>query len=196
MVLAEKTEHIDAFGVEKLIELTFDVLPEGLQASFVHSQEASIALKHSQAVKVINSSMAATFSTGFTPVVGADAPLMMATQTGMLSKITSIYGVDVSKQHVETALTGVLGVMGAMVAGKTLAGNLAKLMPGLGTVGGGLISGGVGMVITGALGYAYAELMSLVLDGTVDLSSVTPEELTEMLIKLMPKFMPQTKDKD
>lgn len=191
MVLAEKTDHIEAFGIETLISKTFDVLPEGLQASFVHSQEASIELKHSQAVKVINTSMAATFTTGFSPIVGTDAPLMMATQTKMLGKITSVYGVDVSKQHVETALAGVLGVAGAMVAGKSLAGNLAKLMPGLGTVGGGLISGGVGMIITGALGYAYAELMELVLAGKVDLSSITPEELTDLLIHLMPKFMPK-----
>lgn len=191
-ILAKDTDHIQAFGIDQLIGDTFERLPEGLQASFVHSQEASLKLKHSEAVKVINLSMAATFGTGFSPIVGSDAPLMMATQTGMIAKITSIYGIEIDEQKVETAIISVLGIYGALITGKTLSSNLMKLMPGVGTVGGGLISGGVGMVLTGALGYAYAELMSLVLKGTVDLSSITPDELTDILVDLLPKFLPQT----
>ena len=192
-VLAKETQGIQRFGVDELIKETVEILPEGLQASFVHSQEASLKLKHSESVKVINASMAATFGTGFSPIPGSDAPLMMVTQTTMLAKITSIFGIDVDKQQVETALVGVLGVTGAVVTGKSLAGNIAKLVPGIGSIGGGLISGGVGMIITGALGYAYVELMELVSKGEIDLSAVTPNELTELLVELLPKYLPKQK---
>lgn len=192
-VLAKETQGIQRFGVDELIKETVEILPEGLQASFVHSQEASLKLKHSESVKVINASMAATFGTGFSPIPGSDAPLMMVTQTTMLAKITSIFGIDVDKQQVETALVGVLGVTGAVVTGKSLAGNIAKLVPGIGSIGGGLISGGVGMIITGALGYAYVELMELVSKREIDLSAVTPNELTELLVELLPKYLPKQK---
>lgn len=190
-VLAQETDNLKPFGIEMLIDRTFSVLPEGLQASFVHSQGASLKLKHREAAKVVSLSMAATFGTGFTPLPMADAPLMLATQSGMMAKITSIYGVDVDKQQIETALVSMLGVSGALVAGKSLSSNIAKLVPGVGTVGGGLIAGGVGMVITGALGYAYMELMELVIQGKVDLSSITPKELTDILLELLPRYLPK-----
>lgn len=189
-LLAKSTETIEAFGVDELINETFHVLPDGLQASFVHSQEASINLKRKEAIKIVNLSMASTFGVGFSPVLGTDAPLMTTAQTSMMVKVTSIYGIDVDKQQVETAISAALGLSAAVVAGKSLAGNLAKLLPGLGTIGGGLITGGVGMIITWALGRAYMELMELVLKGRVDLSSATPSELTDILVGLLPKYLP------
>lgn len=115
---------------------------------------------------------------------------MMGAQTAMIAKITNIFGVDVRKKQIETIILSMLGVYGAMIAGKSLAGGIAKLVPGIGTIGGGLISGSVGMVITGALGRTYIELMTLVVTKKVDLSAITPNELTDLLVSLMPKFLP------
>lgn len=191
IVLAKETENQSSFGVEELIQLTVEALPQGLQTSFIHSQEASIKVKHNEAVKIVTATMAANFGTGFAPVPGADAPIMMASQSAMITKITSIYGIDIDKQKIETALASILGVYTAMISGKAIASGIAKMIPGVGTVGGGLISGGVGMVITGALGYAYIELMELVLKGQVDLSTITPTALTDILIELLPKYLPK-----
>lgn len=189
IVLAKETETHSVFGIEELIQTTVDCLPEGLQASFIHSQEASIKAKHNEALKIVTSTMAANFATGFTP--GADAPIMMASQSNMITKITSIYGIDIDKQKIETALAGIVGVHTAMISGKKIAGGIAKIIPGIGTIGSGLISGGVGMVITGALGYAYIELMELVLKGQIDLSTITPKALTNLLVELLPKYLPK-----
>ncbi|MGX4686094.1 GTPase [Vagococcus sp. JNUCC 83] len=191
LVLAKATEYQAIFGIEELIDTTVTVLPEGLQTSFIHSQEASIKVKHDQAVKVVTATMAANFTTGFSPIIGTDSVVMAASQTAMMTKITSIYGIDVDKQKIETALASMLGVYTAIVSGKSIAGGIAKLVPGVGTIGGGLISGGVGMVITGALGYAYIELMELVLKGQVDLSTMTPDALTDLLLELLPKYLPK-----
>lgn len=188
--LAKPSDTTDAFGVEELIETTFDVLPDGINTAFVHSQSACIELKKREAQKVVTSSMAKNFGIGFAPLPGMDAPLMMGAQTAMIAKITNIFGVDVRKKQIETIILSMLGVYGAMIAGKSLAGGIAKLVLGIGTIGGGLISGSVGMVITGALGRTYIELMTLVVTKKVDLSAITPNELTDLLVSLMPKFLP------
>ena len=191
LVLAKESDNQSVFGIEDLIQTTVDWLPEGLQTSFIHSQEASVNIKHNEALKIVTGTMAANFGTGFTPVPGADAPVMMASQSMMITKITSIYGIDIDKQKIETALAGMLGVYAAMISGKAIAGGITKMIPGIGTIAGGLISGGVGMVITGALGFAYMELMELVLKGQVDLSTITPEALTNLLVELFPKYLPK-----
>ncbi|MBC9789434.1 YcjF family protein [Carnobacterium maltaromaticum] len=191
LVLAKESDNQSVFGIEDLIQTTVDWLPEGLQTSFIHSQEASVNIKHNEALKIVTGTMAANFGTGFTPVPGADAPVMMASQSMMITKITSIYGIDIDKQKIETALAGMLGVYAAMISGKAIAGGITKMIPGIGTIAGGLISGGVGMVITGALGFAYMELMELVLKGQVDLSTITPEALTNLLVELLPKYLPK-----
>lgn len=193
ILLAERTDYLEAFGMEELVDKTFEILPQGLQVSFVHAQESSLKLKKQEAKKIVHQSMAANFGVGFAPIPFADAPIMAAAQTTMLAKITAIYGIDVDKQQVETALAGLLGVEGAITAGKSVASNVAKLIPGIGTIGGGMISGSVGMVITGALGYAYVELMELVMLKKVNLSAATPKEITALLMDLLPKFLPKKK---
>lgn len=189
LVLAKESDNQSVFGIEELIQTTVACLPEGLQASFIHSQEASIKVKHNEATKIVTGAMAANFGTGFTPVPGADAPMMMASQSVMITKITSIYGIDMDKKKIETALAGMLGVYTAMISGKTIASGITKIIPGGGMISGGLISGGVGMVITGALGFAYMELMELVLKGQIDLSTITPEALTDLLVELLPNYL-------
>lgn len=174
ITLADKSENLAAFGVDELIEKTFDSLPESLKNSFVHSQSASLGLKKSEAIKVVNLNMATNFGVGFSPLPGSDSAVMLTSESAMITKITSIYGVDIKKKQLETFVSGLIGMYSAVIVGKSVTGSIAKILPGLGTVGGGLISGGVGMVITGALGRAYIELMEQVSLGKIDLSSSTP----------------------
>lgn len=189
LILAKSSKTAKAFGIERLIDYTFELIPEVLQASFVHSQEASLKLKREEASKIVTSNMAANFSAGFSTSELSDGPLMIETQKEMLAKITSTYGIEVDKKQVETALMSIIGVFGALFAGKKIAETVLKFFPTIGKLGGGLISGGVGMVITGALGYAYIGLMELVSLGKVNLSEITPKELTDILIELLPKYL-------
>ncbi|MFC6314786.1 YcjF family protein [Lapidilactobacillus achengensis] len=180
-VLAKATDSQGAFGIQELVELTANKLPEALQTSFSSAQKASLLLKRKQGVKVINSSIAATFTTGFVPIPVADAPLMMATQSTMLAKLTVNYGIDPKTNQIETAIAGALGIFAALSAGKTTVSAALKSLPGVGTVAGGLISGSVGGAMTGALGYAYMNLMEQVALGKVDLSAMSSTQLTELL---------------
>ncbi|MFD1410179.1 YcjF family protein [Lapidilactobacillus gannanensis] len=189
-ILANDSENTTAFGVDQLIELTATLLPDGLQNSFASAQKASLRNKRQAATKLINSAIVANFGTGFVPIPVADAPIMMSIQSTMLVKITTVYGINFQKNKVETALAGALGVFTAISAGKSVATSLIKLIPG-GWVIGGTISGTVGAIITGALGYAYIELMEMVAQGKINLSEVAPEELTNLLISLIKQKMPQ-----
>ncbi|MFD1440897.1 YcjF family protein [Lacticaseibacillus hegangensis] len=184
-VLAEGTTTQPAYGVQELVELTAELLPDSLQQSFASAQKASLELKHKKASAVVNATVATTFGTGFVPIPVADAPIMMAAQSTMLSKITAIYGVDPKSNQIETAIAGALGVLAAVSAGKTAVTSVFKAYVGIGTLVGGLISGSVGGALTAALGHAYMQLMALVVTGKVDLSSLSSSELTDMLTSLI-----------
>ena len=183
-----------AFGIDTLINETYAVLPDSAQSAFANAQKASLEVKRKQASKAVNASVASTFGVGFVPIPIADAPMMLTMQSGMLAKITNIYGVDVSKQRVETLLAGVMGMLGAMTGGKAAASALFKMVPGVGTLAGGMISGGVGGAMTYALGHAYMQLMEMALDGRVNLDDVVPDEVTNLLVTLIQQSMPNIPD--
>ncbi len=68
--------------------------------------------------------------------------------------------------------TAAIGVGGATFVGKTVASNLLKLLPGIGSVAGGAISAGTAGVITYAMGMAFIEVCKM-----VKLGKLSQEEL-------------------
>ncbi|MCI1902875.1 MAG: 50S ribosome-binding GTPase [Enterococcaceae bacterium] len=188
-VLALGSESQAAFGVEELVEETYALIPETMQHSFANAQKVSLGLKRKKSLKIVSASVAATFGEGFVPIPIADAPLMISTQTAMLAKITTIYGVDIEERKMETAIMSTAGIAGATIAGKTAASSLLKLVPGAGTLLGGMISGGVAAAITTALGWAYIQLMEMVSTGRLDLREVDESELTAIFKKLLLKYI-------
>lgn len=194
-LLALPTEYMAAFGIEAIIQSTFTSLPEGLQASFVHSQEASLLLKKEEAKKIVALNMAAMFGASFSEDVNYNSPQIKKIQSQMMIKITSLYGIDVDPQKIETALTSMNNVSKKIITGQNIAKNIANLFPIVGNISSGIISGSVGMALIGTLGYAYIGLMELVLKGSVNLSSTTPEELTNLIIENLPNILPKQNKK-
>ena len=62
---------------------------------------------------------------------------------------------DISKSFLTSFVSATIGSAGATVLGKTIVSNLLKLIPGVGTVAGGMISGTTAGLLTTALGEAY-----------------------------------------
>lgn len=90
-------------------------------------------------------------------------------------------------EAVKTVAAG--GVMGqaVAVAGRSIAGNLLKLIPGIGTAAGATINATVASTITGALGYAINDICARVrrdeLNGTVkDIASYFDADIIKTLI--------------
>jgi len=172
IVLAE--DYIDedfrreAYGGDKLIEYTRSILPESAQKAFINAQSASLKLKRGKAQAIIATTVAASFSVGFSPIPFSDAALLIPTQIGMIAGITTVYGLSVDKSIMSAIVTSLMGASGATVLGKTIVANLLKLIPGVGTAVGGMISGATAATLTTALGGTYIVIMEMIAKGEIN----------------------------
>ena len=109
--------------------------------------------------------VAAAFGEGFAPIPFSDAAVLIPTQVAMIASITTIYGMEVNKSLLTGFVSSTIGTAGATVLGKTIVSNLIKLIPGVGTGVGGLISGTTASLLTTALGEAYIIVMEKIYKG-------------------------------
>lgn len=68
-----------------------------------------------------------------------------------------------------------MGTAGAMVLGKTVVSTILKLIPGLGSIAGGVISGATAAVLTAALGEAYIAILVQICKGNITMSELESE---------------------
>lgn len=175
-----------AYGLEALIEVMTQVLPDELQTTLQNMQKASLASKRKAAQAAVATAVAASFTEGFVPVPFADAALLVPTQVGMIAAITAIFGLDVNKSLLTAFVTSTLGAGGATVVGRTIVGNLMKLLPGVGTAAGGAISGATAGLLTTALGEAYILMMEKLYKGELrneDLDTIESKKLMQEIFQ-------------
>jgi uncharacterized protein (DUF697 family) len=72
----------------------------------------------------------------------------------MIMGIAGIYGIHIGKAAISSVAAGA----GISALGKSVAGGLMKLIPGIGTVAGAIVNASIAGSITGALGGAFSEL--------------------------------------
>ena len=175
-VLAEKYEDRDeededdeviiipSYGLEKLVEVTLEVLPDGVRRAFNNAQKVSLDKKVSAARKWVTGYAATTGAIGASPIPFSDAPLLVGAQLSMLAHVTAIFGLPVEKAVLTAIIGSVAGVSGTTLGGKTLVSNLLKCIPGVGTVAGGVISASVASMMTVALGLAYISVLKYIIE--------------------------------
>ena len=95
----------------------------------------------------------------------ADAAVLIPIQIGMISGITAVFGLKLKKSLITALITSALGTSGTTLIGRTLAGSVIKLLPGVGTVAGDAINASSAAILTTALGEAYVRLMTLIANG-------------------------------
>ena len=154
-----------AYGLDTLIEVMSQVLPDELQDTLQNVQKASLDQKRKRAQATIAAAVATAFGEGFAPIPFADAAVLVPTQVTMIAGITVIYGLDINKSLITSIVSSTIGSIGATVLGRTIVSNVFKLIPGVGTIAGGAISGGTAAVITTALGEAYIQVLEAILKG-------------------------------
>ena len=115
-----------------------------------------------QAENAVAVAVAATAATGVLPIPFADSPLMIGEEVAMMARICSIYGINIKKEGLKMLAISAISAGGATIAGKTIASNLFKLVPGAGSVVGGSISAGTAGVVTLAMGKAFIEVCKMV----------------------------------
>ena len=197
-VLAEDYEIEDlgtakAYGLDVLIKVMSEALPEELMDTLQHVQIASLEEKKRRAQAAVATAAVAAAGEGATPIPFSDCALLIPTQIGMIASITVIFGFDVNKSIITALLSSTIGAGGATVLGKTVVTNLIKLIPGAGTIVGGAISAGTAGVITAALGEAYIGIMELVFKGEMSIDDIGTKKGKETMAELFKKNLKKEK---
>ena len=176
-VLAEDYEIDDeyvakSYGLDVLINVMGEALPDELMDTLQNVQVANLAEKKKRAQAVIASATAAAVGEGAAPIPFSDCALLIPTQIGMIASITVIFRFDVNKSILVAFLSSTLCAGGATLLGKTVVSNLAKFIPGVGTVDGGAISAATAGMLTAALGETYIGIMTLVFNGEMSIADL------------------------
>lgn len=175
---------VKSFGLERLIEVMGEALPEELLDTLQHVQIASLSEKKRRASKVVATAALAATGQGAAPIPFADAALLIPTQVGMIASITVIFGFDVNKSVITTLLSSTIGSGGATLLGRAVVANILKLLPAAGSIAGGAISAGTAGVITAALGSAYIAFMELVYKGEMNIEDLSSKEGKETIANI------------
>lgn len=155
----QKNHSLPAFGLQELIDITLEVIPSEVHKSFINAQQIDIDRKEASAKNWAKTYITSAFGIGFTPVPIADAALLVPMQITMLGHITAIFGLSLEMSQVISMIAGVGGTGGVTLFGKFLVSSALKVIPGIGTVSGGVISGATASVLTVTLAYSYIEVL-------------------------------------
>ncbi|EHL16180.1 hypothetical protein HMPREF9629_01436 [Peptoanaerobacter stomatis] len=121
-----------------------------------------LAELNDKAENAVAVAVAAAGATAFIPIPFADAPALIAEQVVLMGSICSIYEIDLGKDGLKMLVTTALMAGGATIVGKTIFGNLLKIIPVIGTISGSLLSGATAGTVTYAMGMAFIELCKMV----------------------------------
>lgn len=188
-VLAEDFEIeglgvVKAYGLDNLIKVMAESLPEELIDTLQHVQIASLNEKKKYAQIAVSTAVAAVTAAGAAPVPFSDCFLLVPAQITMIASITVAFGLNINKGTIYTLISSTIGTGGATILGKTVTSNLLKLIPGAGTIVGGFISGSTAAVITLALGEAYIGIMEKVFNGEMSINEVGTQKGKTLLRNL------------
>jgi uncharacterized protein (DUF697 family)/GTP-binding protein EngB required for normal cell division len=140
-----------AYGLREVLDATFRVAPEGVHGALVAAQEIDHSRKASEAQKVIAAAASSAAASAAVPVPFSDAVMLVPIQLGMMAKIAQLYKIKFDR----AALMAIASTTAATQAGRATFTGLLKLVPGAGSVAGGLIGAGVASTYTYAMGQAW-----------------------------------------
>lgn len=132
----------DNASLRRLVDRSYDLLPEAYRAAFVSAQVLDLERKKSNAKKIIHTAALSASGVAATPLPFSDAILITPIQIGMIAGLAIVYG-----EPATTLKSAFLPVI-AQAMGILTAASLSKLFPGLGS----LIAAGVAFALTAAVG--------------------------------------------
>lgn len=151
--------QVEAFGLQALIDQTLTLLPSEVHQAFINAQQIDLDRKVKSARSWARTYVTSAFGVGFSPLPISDAVLLVPMQVTMLGHITAIFGVSLDKAQVISMIAGIGGTSSATMLGKYIVGSAFKLIPGIGTVAGGMISGTTASALTLTLAFGYIEVL-------------------------------------
>lgn len=154
-----------ARGVDDLVDLTMEVIPEGQKKAFAAAQRIKLSHQRDQAHKVVFAAASTASMAAAAPIPFADAVAIVPVQVSMLAGVSAAYGLNVNKAFLGTLVSGLFVGVAGTLGGRALVGSLLKFFPGAGSVAGAAISATVAGSLTLSFGEAYvATLYKLLQD--------------------------------
>jgi uncharacterized protein (DUF697 family)/energy-coupling factor transporter ATP-binding protein EcfA2 len=154
---------IEPMGLPELMQHSMQLVPEAHQRAWAAAQKVDLDMKASKSHQAVATAALAAGGIAAAPIPFADAAAIIPIQVGMIASITAIFGLPLTEGFLSSLVVSVLGGGGGALLGRTIVTNLLKLIPGAGSVVGGVIGAATAAAITTALGEAYiAALYSLI----------------------------------
>lgn len=147
-------------GLVELVDLTMELVPESHRNAFAAAQRVSIEQKRKRAHGLVMAAATTAAAIGATPLPFADAALLVPTQVAMLAGVSGVFGLPLTEAFLSTLVSASLTGLGATFTGQSVVSGLLKLVPGAGTLVGGLISASVAATLTTLFGQAYVAVLS------------------------------------
>lgn len=144
----------DDKDMERLYQWSIKNMEATRRAAFCSACNRDLLKKREEGHNAALTTAATAFGIGFIPLPMADAPALIAAQTAMLARISYIWGMNFMAFFVGAG--GFNMIMTQL--GRSIAGNILKLFPGIGSVIGGAINASVGASLTYGLGMAINEI--------------------------------------
>jgi uncharacterized protein (DUF697 family)/predicted GTPase len=148
-------------GLRDLVDLTMQVVPEGLKRAFTAAQKVDIALKKTQSHAIVAGAAASAAGMAAIPIPFSDALSIVPIQVGMLAGISATFGLSIDKSLLSTIVGSIITGAGGTLAGRTIVASLLKMIPGAGSVVGGTIAAATAAALTTAFGEAYIAALDM-----------------------------------
>ena len=145
-------------GLDDLLSATEAAIPEAVETAW-HVASRNLTAMIARAETTVRRASAAAGAAGATPIPLADAAGVFGIQVGMIVAISLQMGVRLKRSDLQPMAMTLIGALGLTAGGRFIAGQFAKLIPGLGTVAGSAITGSTAAAITYGLGRAYIEFL-------------------------------------
>ena len=119
----------------------------------IHRVASALQEKHTRAQKIVKKHMAATIPLGLLPLPLVDIAALTATQLNLIRSLSKVYTFDFDEQKSKAVVTSLVGgsLPVLMMLGLS---SFAKILPGMGTIGGGVSMA----VLSGAITYATGQV--------------------------------------
>ncbi len=176
-------------GIASLHAWTLEQLDESRKDAFIFASNFDLEAKRELCKKYVLYGAAAAGAAALNPIPMSDALIITPIQMAMVGKIAATWEL----LSVSDAVKGIILQVVVQNVGKTLAGNLIKLIPGLGSWVGGAINATVAASITYGVGYAFNEVCARVkksaMEGKVtDISSYFNSDFVNSIEKYVKEF--------
>lgn len=150
-----------SLGLENIVELTMQLVPEGQKRAFVAAQKVDVELKKNQSHMIVSGAATSAAAIAASPIPFSDFVFIVPIQIGMLASISATFGLSLDESFLSTIIGSIVVGGGGTLAGRTIVSSLLKFIPGVGSIVGGTIAAATASTLTWSLGEAYIATLAM-----------------------------------